>query len=155
MQVPLQISFHNMAASEALERRVREHWAKLERHYDGIVTARIVLEAPHKQPHKSTLGISISIGVPGRDIVVKREQRLHEVDDYAYWVLNEAFAAAQRQLEDYAQRQRRHVKPTKASTSTPASCVSARIKITASPRRARGSISTSIVRCFATRRSTT
>ena len=110
MQVPLQISFRNMAASEALERRVREHWARLERHYDGIVTARIVLEAPHKQPHKSTLGISISIGVPGRDIVVKREQRLHEVDDYAYWVLNEAFAAAQRQLEDYAQRQRRHVK---------------------------------------------
>jgi ribosome-associated translation inhibitor RaiA/cold shock CspA family protein len=110
MQEPLQISFHNMESSDALERRVREHWAKLERHYDGIISARIVIEAPHKQPHKSTLGISISIGVPGRDIVVKREQRLHEADNHAAWVINEAFHAAERQLEDYAQKQRRDVK---------------------------------------------
>jgi ribosome-associated translation inhibitor RaiA len=111
MQGPLQISFHNMAPSDALERRVREHWAKVERHYDGIIGARIAIEAPHKQPHKSTLGISITIGVPGRDIVVRREQRLHESDDHATWVINEAFRAAERQLEDYAQKQRREVKP--------------------------------------------
>jgi ribosome-associated translation inhibitor RaiA len=111
MQEPLQISFHNMASSEALEARVREHWAKIERHYDGIIGARIVLEAAHKQPHKSTLGITISIGVPGRDIVVKREQRLHESDHHATWVINEAFRVAERQLEDYAQKQRREVKP--------------------------------------------
>src|ERR671910_259701 len=110
MQEPLQISFHNMESSEALERRVREHWAKVERHYDGIISARIVLEAGHKQPHKSTLGISISIGVPGRDIVVKREQRLHESDRHATWVINEAFHTAERQLEDFAQKQRREVK---------------------------------------------
>ena len=110
MQEPLQISFHNMDSSEALERRVREHWAKLERHYERITSARIVIEAPHKQPHKSTLGISISIGVPGRDIVVKREQRLHESDDNAAWVINEAFHAAERQLEDYTQKLRGDVK---------------------------------------------
>jgi cold shock CspA family protein/ribosome-associated translation inhibitor RaiA len=111
MQEPLQISFHNMEPSEALERRVREQWAKVERHYDGIIGARIAIEAPHKQPHKSTLGISITIGVPGRDIVVKREQRLHESDEHATWVINEAFQVAGRQLEEYAQRQRREVKP--------------------------------------------
>jgi cold shock CspA family protein len=110
MQEPLQISFHNMAPSEALERRVREAWQKLERRYAEIVSARIVLGAPHKQPHKSTLGISISIGVPGGDIVVTREQRLHEADNHATWVLNEAFDAAARQLEEYAQKQRRDVK---------------------------------------------
>jgi cold shock CspA family protein/ribosome-associated translation inhibitor RaiA len=110
MQEPLQISFHNMESSDTLERRVREHWAKVERHYDGIISARIVIEAPHKQPHKSSLAISISIGVPGRDIVVKREQRLHESDDHATWVVNEAFQIAERQLEDYAQMQRRDVK---------------------------------------------
>jgi cold shock CspA family protein len=110
MQEPLQISFHNMESSDTLERRVREHWAKVERHYDGIISARIVIEAPHKQPHRSSLAISISIGVPGRDIVVKREQRLHESDDHATWVVNEAFQIAERQLEDYAQKQRRDVK---------------------------------------------
>jgi cold shock CspA family protein len=110
MQEPLQISFHNMAPSEVLERHVREQWAKVERHCDDIISARIVLEAPHKQAHKSTLGISISIGVPGRDIAVKREQRLLESEDHATWVINEAFAAAARQLEGYAQKQRRDVK---------------------------------------------
>jgi ribosome-associated translation inhibitor RaiA len=110
MQEPLQISFHNMESSDALERRVREHWTKVERHYDGIISARIVIEAAHKQPHKSTLAISISIGVPGRDIVVKREQRLHETDDHATWAVNEAFHIAERQLEEYAQKQRRDVK---------------------------------------------
>jgi cold shock CspA family protein len=85
------------------------NWAKLERRHD-ITGARIVIEVPHRQPHKSTLAISITIGVPGRDIVVKREQRLHESGDHATWTINEAFHAAERQLEDYAQKQRREVK---------------------------------------------
>jgi cold shock CspA family protein/ribosome-associated translation inhibitor RaiA len=110
MQEPLQIAFHNMASSPALERRVRELFDKLQRYYDGIISARVVLEAPHKQAHKSTLGISISIGVPGRDIVVKREQRIHEADNHNLWVLTEAFEAAGRQIEDYARVRRRAVK---------------------------------------------
>jgi hypothetical protein len=35
----------------------------------------VTVEAPHKQPHRSTVGITIDIGVPGREIVVKRELR--------------------------------------------------------------------------------
>jgi cold shock CspA family protein/ribosome-associated translation inhibitor RaiA len=110
MQEPLQIAFHNMDSSPALEQRVRELFDRLERYYDGMISARVVLEAPHKQAHKSTLGISISIGVPGRDIVVKREQRLHEADDHAIWVLTEAFEAAGRQIEEYSRIRRRDVK---------------------------------------------
>ena len=110
MQEPLQIAFHNMASSPPLERRVRELFGRLERYYDGIVSARVVLEAPHKQAHKSTLGISISVGVPGRDIVVKREQRIHEADNHNVWVLTEAFEAAGRQIEEYSRIRRRDVK---------------------------------------------
>lgn len=110
MQEPLQIAFHNMASSPALEERVRALFARLERYYDGIISARIVIEAPHKQPHKSTIGVSISIGVPGRDIVVKREQRLREADDHNVRVLNEAFEAAARQVEEYSRIRRREVK---------------------------------------------
>ena len=33
MQVPFQIRFHNMAASEAIETRVRERVARLERFF--------------------------------------------------------------------------------------------------------------------------
>ena len=110
MQEPLQIAFHNMDASPALERRVRELFDRLERYCDDIVSARVVVEAPHKQPHKSTIGVSISIGVPGRDIAVKREQRVHDADNHNVWVLTEAFEAAARQLEDYSRIRRHDVK---------------------------------------------
>lgn len=110
MQEPLQIAFHNMEHSDALEARVRERFAKLERHYDGIISARIVVDAPHRQAHKGSLGITISVGVPGKDIVVKREQKLHETDQHASWVIQEAFNAAERQLEDYVSVRRRDVK---------------------------------------------
>ena len=40
MQVPFQIRFHNMAASAAIEAKVRERVARLERFSDGIVSCR-------------------------------------------------------------------------------------------------------------------
>ena len=110
MQVPLQISFRNMASSEAIEARVRERAARLERFFDGIISCRVTVEAPHKQPHRSTVGITIDIAVAGKDIVIKREQRHHETRDDAYQVIGVAFDAAERQLEEHARVLRREVK---------------------------------------------
>ena len=110
MQVPFQIRFHNMAASEAIETRVRERVARLERFSDGIISCRVTVEAPHKQPHRSTVGITVDIGVRGREIVIKREFRHHESRDDAYQVIGVAFDAAERQLEEHARMQRRAVK---------------------------------------------
>jgi ribosomal subunit interface protein len=110
MQVPLQISFHNMASSEAIEARVRERATRLERFFEGIISCRVTVEAPHKQPHKSTLGITIDISVPGKDIVVKRELRHHQSRDDAYQAIGVAFDAAERQLEQHNRMQRREVK---------------------------------------------
>ena len=110
MQVPLQIRFHNMASSEAIEARVRERAARLERFFDAIISCRVTIEAPHKQPHRSTVGITIDIGVAGKEIVVKREERHHEARDDAYLVIGLAFDAAERQLEQHAQVIRHEVK---------------------------------------------
>lgn len=112
MQEPLQITFHNLDHSDALDARVRERAGRMERYYDGVIGCRVSVEAPHKQPHKSTLGISITVRVPGKDIVVKREGRLHEVDGHqeANRIVNDAFDAIDRQLEEFSQKQRRDVK---------------------------------------------
>ena len=110
MQVPLKISFHNMASSEAIEARVRERVARLEHLSDGIVSCRVTIEAPHKQPHRSTVGITIDIGVPGKEIVVKREQRHHESHEDAYHVIGVAFDVAERQIEHHRELARRDVK---------------------------------------------
>ena len=77
---------------------------------DGIISCRVTVEAPHKQPHRSTLGITVDIGVRGKEIVVKRELRHHESRDDAYQVIGVAFDAAERQLEEHARMQRRAVK---------------------------------------------
>ena len=110
MQVPLKISFHNMAASEGIEARIRERVARLERLSDEIVSCRVTIEAPHKQPHRSTVGITIDIGVPGKEIVVKREQRHHESRDDAYQVIGVAFDVAERQIENHRELARREIK---------------------------------------------
>jgi ribosomal subunit interface protein len=110
MQVPLQIRFHNMASSDAIENRVRERAGRLERFFDGIISCRVTVEAPHKQPHRSTVGITLDIAVAGKAIVVKRELRHHESRDDAYQVIGVAFDAAERQLEQHARLLRREVK---------------------------------------------
>lgn len=112
MQEPLQITFHNLDHSEFLDAKVRERAGRMERYYDGVVACRVSIEAPHKQGHKSTLGISITVHVPGRDLVVKREGRLHEADAHqdAFGIINGAFDAIDRQLEEFSQKQRRDVK---------------------------------------------
>ncbi|HEX6143759.1 MAG TPA: HPF/RaiA family ribosome-associated protein [Geminicoccaceae bacterium] len=112
MQEPLQITFHNLDHSDALEARVRDRAARMERYYDGVIGCRVSIEGPHKQPHKSTLAISITVHVPGRDLVASREGRLHEVDarQEASGIVNEAFDAIDRQLEEFSQKQRRDVK---------------------------------------------
>jgi ribosomal subunit interface protein len=110
MQVPLKISFHNMDSSEGIEARVRERVDRLERLTDEIVSCRVAIEAPHKQPHRSTVGITIDINVPGKTIVVKREFRHHESHDDAYKVIGVAFDVAERQIEHHRDLARRGTK---------------------------------------------
>lgn len=110
MQVPLQINFQNMDPSEAMEARVRECVARLEKLDDSIISCRVTLEAPHKQPQRSHVAIALNISVPGKDIVVKREQRRHETRDDAYQVIRVAFDIAGRQLEEHRRISRHSVK---------------------------------------------
>jgi ribosome-associated translation inhibitor RaiA/cold shock CspA family protein len=93
-----------------MEARVRTRVARLEKLFDNITSCRISLEAPHKQPHRSTVGITVDISVPGKEIVVKRELRQHESRGDSYQVIGVAFDAAERQLEDYLRVSRRDVK---------------------------------------------
>jgi cold shock CspA family protein/ribosome-associated translation inhibitor RaiA len=112
-----------------IEEQIRAEVAKLASFYDRMTNCRVVVEIPHKH-HRSGqhYHIRIAIEVPGSELVVIREPSMRqaiqqmEVDksqkdlevDAAhkdlYVAIRDAFAAARRELQDYARRQRHAVK---------------------------------------------
>lgn len=108
-----QITFRNIATSEALETLIRERIRRLEKFHGHIVGVRVVVEVPHAAPEvaKPPLAISVEVDVAGRPrIVVKRSENEHEAKGDRYAFMNWAFDAVQRQLEDIAARQNGQVK---------------------------------------------
>jgi ribosome-associated translation inhibitor RaiA/cold shock CspA family protein len=105
MERPLQISFHNVQSSAALEGAIREHVAKLARRYDRLTGCRVSVEAPHRQHRADKVyEVHITMTVPGRELAVSREPhkvRERYTDPDVYVSLREAFDAAERQLKSY------------------------------------------------------
>jgi len=90
-----------MATSEFLETHVSRRVARLDRLRRDIVFCRVVLEAPnHSSEQKPPLAISIEVEVPKRTIVAKESEQRHEVKHDVLAVINRAFDAIERQLED-------------------------------------------------------
>ena len=110
MDVPLEIRFHNMSSSDAIEARVRERVEKLNRFYDRLVSCRVSIEAPHKQHQKGNIyEVRIDMSVPGDELVVSQgphrpQEKYHDPD--LYTILNEAFDVAERQLKDFKARRK-------------------------------------------------
>lgn len=116
MQNPLQITFHGIDHSEAVETRVREKVGKLEQFFDRITSCRVTMENNHRNSsnlhHKGeAFHVRIDLIVPGTELVVNRDSDEHE-DIYA--ALKGAFQAMERQLKEYVARSRGDVK-TRAS----------------------------------------
>ncbi|MBI4516537.1 MAG: HPF/RaiA family ribosome-associated protein [Deltaproteobacteria bacterium] len=116
MQLPLQITFREMEPSAAVAAKIRERAAKLDEYYERIMSCRVVVEAPHRHRHQGKLfHVRIDLTVPNGELVVKREPAAHHAHEDVYVAIRDAFNAAQRQLADYARRQRRDVKTHEAA----------------------------------------
>lgn len=106
MQLPLQITFHGIDRSAAIEAAIREKAAKLEQFHHRIMSCAVVVEVPgrHKQKGKEFV-VRIDLKVPGGEIVVN-----HDHHEDVYVAVRDAFDAARRKLEDALRRQRGEVK---------------------------------------------
>lgn len=115
MEIPLEISFNNMDASEAVETRIRERVAKLDKIYERLVSCRVAVEAPHRQHRKGNVyTVRVDLSVPGRELVVNRTSQhaqKHHRDPDLPVIINDAFNAAERQLKEFKERRRGEVKP--------------------------------------------
>lgn len=111
MQLPLQVTFRNMPPSEAIEADIREHAAKLDQFYDRIGSCRVMVEAPHRHHHQGNLyHVRIDLTVPGEELIVKRDPPEHQAHEDMYVAIRDAFDAAKRELQNYAERQRGETK---------------------------------------------
>jgi len=120
MQKPLQIAFKNLDKSEHLEDLIRERVDKIEQFYPRLIGCRVVLERPARSATaKASLGISVELDVPGRPkIIAKREDDRRDAKGDSLRLINQAFDAAQRQLEDMARVVSRDVKQHESTGET-------------------------------------
>lgn len=108
MKRALQITYRGMESSEALSEHIRDEAEKLEQFFDGIVGCHVVVEEPHRHKQQgNAFHVRLDLHVPGREIVVGREPSERSTPD-AYVAVAEAFDAARRQLQHYAESVRAH-----------------------------------------------
>ncbi|MGD2128453.1 MAG: HPF/RaiA family ribosome-associated protein [Lysobacterales bacterium] len=108
---PIQIVFHNLEPSPAIEAAIRERAEKLDRYCDGIMSCRVVVESPHKhQRHGKLYTVRIDVTVPNEELVVTRDPGEDHAHEDVYVSIRDAFDAMRRRLEDYARQRRGQVK---------------------------------------------
>lgn len=108
MQQPLEIAFHNLDSSPALEAEIRKRFARLEKLCDRLTACRISVEALHNQHRTGNIyEVHIDMLVPGDELVVSRAPH-KAMEKYASpdvrASIRDAFRAAERQLKKYNRR---------------------------------------------------
>jgi len=124
----VKVTFRNIKSTEWLEREIRERAAKLETYCPDIVACRVLVGIPHRhREHGNRFEVHIEIVVPGEEIAVSHSPSVRETKGDGegaigkrteilgmrkdvLLVVRDAFAAAKRQLQDYARRRRLAVK---------------------------------------------
>jgi ribosome-associated translation inhibitor RaiA len=106
MQTPLQVRFHGLPPSEAVEGEVRRQAAELDGFFPRLVSCRVVIDIPHRHQQQGRLyRVQVDLGVPGAHLVVSRTAGKDPAHEDVYIAIRDAFRAARRQLEDQVQRQ--------------------------------------------------
>lgn len=107
MQVPLHITVHDMPHSDALDARIREKVAELERFHPRITSCRVTLSefGKHHQQGRQ-FEVRIDVRVPGHTEIVSN--RHHHEDVFV--ALRDALASTTRQLEEVIREKRGDVK---------------------------------------------
>lgn len=98
-----------MDSSLALEERIRDKVAALERLNDQITSCHVTLEGPplHQRQGK-VYAVHLVIHVPEKQLVFGRTAHRDPAHEDVYLAVRDAFAAAERGLEQYARERRGH-----------------------------------------------
>ena len=111
MSIPLQITFHELPSSPAVEAQIRERAESLERHCDRVTACRVIVEGRHRaQRPAQQFHLRVELTLPGKVITVGSHPAEYQAHDDIFVAVRAAFDAARRRLEDHARRRRGEVK---------------------------------------------
>jgi ribosome-associated translation inhibitor RaiA len=101
MNAPVEVHFHGIQKSEAIEQRVRNKVAKLEKHFGRMTSCRVLLEAAQRNAQKPKVyTIKIEIGIPRqRSIVICHERTGAHASEELTLALRDAFEVALRKMD--------------------------------------------------------
>jgi len=111
MKLPLQITFRHMEPSPALESRIRELAARLEKFSAHVMHCHVIVEPPAHHQHQGALyDFRIDITLPDEEFAIRHAHPADHAHEDPYVALRDAFHAARRKLEDYERKRRGDVK---------------------------------------------
>ena len=112
MITPVEIHFHGIEKSEAIEQRVREKVAKLAKHFDRMTSCRVGIEVPQRTAQRPKVYlIKIEIGVPRRGAIVVSHERIgSHANEELPLAIRDAFEAALRKVDGMAAKINRRSK---------------------------------------------
>jgi ribosome-associated translation inhibitor RaiA len=105
MESSPEVTFRGMPNSPTAEAAIHRWVARMEHVYRRIQRCTVVVDRPHRnQRHGNEFHVRVELAVPDGDIAVSRDSA------DVYFAISDAFRVARRQLQDFAQIQRRDVK---------------------------------------------
>jgi cold shock CspA family protein/ribosome-associated translation inhibitor RaiA len=112
MQVPSEVVFQNCEPSTELSSEVAQQLKRLEKFSPRITSCRVVIHGPKtRHRHGDVFKVDLWIAMPQhKDIVVTKSRDDVPENTHPLVAIRNAFAAAQRQIEDAAREMRGQVK---------------------------------------------
>jgi len=112
MQIPIQITFHDVPHSDGVEQYVRTRAAKLDTLATRVTGCRVVLEAPHRHArHGEHYHVHVDVTLPGGEVVAARSPDGAKTYEDLHAAVDATFDDVERRLQDFVRRQRGDVKP--------------------------------------------
>lgn len=107
----LQITFHGLPHSDAVQEYVHKRAAKLDTLAERITACRVALEMPHRHARRGGhYRVRIAVTLPAGEVVVSRSPDAARTYEDLYATINAAFDEMGRRVQDLVRRRRGDVK---------------------------------------------
>jgi ribosomal subunit interface protein len=99
MQIPAEITWHNMEPARHVAARVNKRVARLEQFFDRITRCNVVVEAAHQRHRQGNCyEVRVDVTVPGGELSVSRKPGDDDAHEDVLVAVRDAFDAMERQL---------------------------------------------------------